>query len=55
MKEDDRLAVQGVFVVGLDPVEAFLQVGVGAEFVVVVAADEANFAVELREQAEGFG
>ena len=55
VKEDDGLAVQGVFVVGLDPVEAFLQVGVGAEFVVVVAANEADFAVEFGQQAEGFG
>ena len=55
MKEYQRLAVQRFFVVGPDPAEAFTQVGVGTEFVVVVAADQADFAIEFGKQAEGFG
>ena len=55
MEHDQGDAVAGFFVVGLDPVEALGEVGIGAEFVVVVAADQADFAVEFGEQAEGFG
>ena len=55
VKKDDGLAVQGVFMVGPDPAETFAQVGVGAKFIVVVAADQADFAIEFGKQAEGFG